>query len=194
MSSFRTATRRTAFVAAVVAAVAAVPFAAAADAGADPTRSPLTNAQVKVIKDATKQYRDVDAAVADGYLPTDACSAIPGVGGMGYHYFNPGYASDGVVDPRKPEVLLYHAAANGELVLGGVEYFAADADQDPATADDRPYLYGQPFDGPMLGHEPGMPVHYDLHVWLYTKNPNGLLDPWNPRVTCGEQPTDTHVH
>ena len=32
-----------------------------------------------------------------------------------------------------------------------------------------------PFDSPMLGHEPGMPVHYDLHVWLYRHNPAGLF-------------------
>jgi hypothetical protein len=31
---------------------------------------------------------DVNVAIADGYVPTDACDAIPGVGGMGYHYFH----------------------------------------------------------------------------------------------------------
>jgi hypothetical protein len=29
-----------------------------------------------------------------------------------------------------------------------------------------------------------MPVHYDLHVWLYQANPNGLLKPENPEVDC----------
>ena len=45
-------------------------------------------------------------------------------------------------------------------------------------------LFGVPFDGPMLGHEPGMPKHYDLHVWLYERNPAGLFAAWNPRVHC----------
>lgn len=39
----------------------------------------------------------------------------------------------------------------------------------------------------MDGHEvppgaPPMPVHYDLHVWLYKSNPAGELTPENPRV------------
>lgn len=66
----------------------------------------------------------------------------------------------------------------------GVEYFKADADQDLATDGDRPSLYGHPFEGPMPGHEPGMPVHFDLHVWLYRSNPLGMLSTWNPNVKC----------
>jgi hypothetical protein len=29
-----------------------------------------------------------------------------------------------------------------------------------------------------------MPIHYDLHVWLWQHNPSGLFAPWNPDVTC----------
>jgi hypothetical protein len=57
------------------------------------------------------------------------------------------------------------------------------ASQGP-THDDRPSLWGRPFDGPMTGHDPGMPVHYDLHVWLYDSNPAGVFAPWNPSVSC----------
>jgi hypothetical protein len=48
-------------------------------------------------------------------------------------------------------------------------------------------LFGQPFDGPMEGHEPLMPHsthHYDLHVWLWKENPAGLFKPTNPTLTC----------
>jgi hypothetical protein len=45
-------------------------------------------------------------------------------------------------------------------------------------------LFGRPFDGPMLGHEPGMPPHYDLHVWVWQANPEGIFAPFNPNVTC----------
>ena len=71
-----------------------------------------------------------------------------------------------------------------KLRLGAVEYFQADADGDLNTDDDRPFMFDLPFDGPMFGHEPGMPVHYDLHVWLYRHNPAGLFAMWNPRVSC----------
>jgi hypothetical protein len=29
-----------------------------------------------------------------------------------------------------------------------------------------------------------MPKHYDLHVWLYKRNPAGLFAAYNPRVQC----------
>jgi hypothetical protein len=66
----------------------------------------------------------------------------------------------------------------------GLEYWKADADGDLSTDEDRPSLFGQPFDGPMPGHNPGMPVHYDLHVWLFAKNPSGFFAPFNPELNC----------
>ena len=74
--------------------------------------------------------------------------------------------------------------ANGSLELVAVEYFAVDADQDLGTATDRPSAFGRPFDGPMLGHSPGMPIHYDLHVWVVEANPEGVFAQWNPAIAC----------
>ncbi|HEY1386644.1 MAG TPA: hypothetical protein VGF43_23670, partial [Dongiaceae bacterium] len=48
-------------------------------------------------------------------------------------------------------------------------------------------LFGQPFMGPMEGHEPLIPkefVHYDLHAWLFKDNPLGMFSPTNPDVSC----------
>lgn len=104
---------------------------------------------------------------------------------MGFHYLHPELAADNVIDPARPEVLVYQATRDGQMRLGAVEYFVADTDQDLTTDDDRPELFGTyPFEGPMDGHEPGMPIHYDLHVWLYRHNPAGQLAGWNPTVTC----------
>ncbi|MDP9434949.1 MAG: hypothetical protein M3P93_07050 [Actinomycetota bacterium] len=64
-----------------------------------------------------------------------------------------------------------------------VTFLVPDPDQDLSTDDDRPFLFGQPFDGPMRGHEPGMPAHDDLHVWTH-EAPDGLFATWNPRVSC----------
>ena len=30
----------------------------------------------------------------------------------------------------------------------------------------------------------GMPVHYDLHVWLWKHNPSGVFAPFNPDASC----------
>jgi hypothetical protein len=111
---------------------------------------------------------------------------------MGIHYANQELVADGKLDVTKPEILVYQPTPSGKLRLGAIEYFRADADQDLATDRDRPSLFGMPFDGPMLGHEPGMPVHYDLHVWLYRHNPAGRFAMWNPRVRCPD--TGGHNH
>jgi hypothetical protein len=29
-----------------------------------------------------------------------------------------------------------------------------------------------------------MPIHYDLHVWLWKHNPSGLFAPFNPEASC----------
>jgi hypothetical protein len=36
----------------------------------------------------------------------------------------------------------------------------------------------------MPGHNPTMPVHYDLHVWIWKANPSGLFAPFNPALSC----------
>jgi hypothetical protein len=133
---------------------------------------------------ATRAFRDLEAAKAAGYEQASDCEDDPKYGAMGIHYANPELVADGKLDVERPEILVYQPTADGGRRLGAVEYFQVDGDQDLATADDRPSLFGLPFDGPMLGHEPGMPIHYDLHVWLYEHNPAGLFAMWNPRVHC----------
>lgn len=150
---------------------------------ADPSGA-LTPAQRRVIREATARYRHPDAAVAAGYVPTDVCEADPAQGGMGYHYGRAELLTDALVDPTQPEVLVYAPDRDGELRLAAIEYLAVDADGDLATDDDRPTLFGEPFDGPMPGHVPGQPVHYDIHAWLWRHNPAGELAPFNPTLTC----------
>ncbi len=131
---------------------------------------------------ATAKYNSVTKALADGYLATVDCVEAPpagppgALGGMGFHYVNLGLM-DPFVDPLTPEILLYVPTAAG-VRLVGVEYLAVDVGQ-PA-----PVLFGQTMNGPMAGHGPGQPDHYDLHVWLWEANPDGIFADWNPNVSC----------
>ncbi len=93
----------------------------------------------------------------------DECAEAPGLGAMGYHYVNPELIGDGRVDPTRPEVLLFAPTKKGPKLVG-VEYLVFDADGLLETDDDRPTMLGHGLEGPMPGHEPGMPVHYDLHA------------------------------
>ena len=148
-----------------------------------PAATELTGAQRQVIREATRHLADIDVAIAAGYLPTDECAEAPGLGAMGYHYVNPQLIGDGRIDPTQPEVLLFAPTRKGPKLVG-VEYLVFDADGLLETDDDRPTMLGHGLEGPMPGHEPGMPVHYDLHAWVFTDNPSGELATWNPAITC----------
>ena len=139
---------------------------------------------LQAVKAATARYRLFGQAKRDGYtVAGEPCVASP-LGTIGIHAVNPALLGDPAIDPLRPEMLLYVPRKNGKLRLVGVEYFKVDADGDLATDGDRPSLFGHPFDGPMAGHSPTMPVHYDLHVWLWKHNPSGLFATFNPSASC----------
>ena len=138
--------------------------------------------QLAALKKSLAPFQDVRAAEAAGFIPASGCE-VSDEGGMGVHYLHPARAAQ-APDAAVPSILLYEPRADGSLRLLGAEWFQADADQDLHTDADRPTLFGQPFNGPMPGHNPMMPVHYDLHVWLFDSNPAGVFAPWNPSVDC----------
>lgn len=139
-------------------------------------RDPAVIAQLAAARAATAKYRFLPFATADGY-DAHMCLARD-QGGMGFHYFNE--SRFGSLDPQRPAGLLYEAGDDGGRKLVGVEWVVPVSDSEKA----RPRLFGQDFQGPMPGHYPGMPAHYDLHVWLYKNNPSGLFAQWNPTVKC----------
>jgi len=131
---------------------------------------------LKSVRQATARFNSTTQAIRAGYLPTDHCVAMPGVGGMGYHWVNPNHFSeDGSWDPRAPQALLYATGPGGNVQLAGVEYILADVGQP------HPQFGDQPFD---VGGTPDPNPHYSLHVWLYEENPNGMFAPFNPNVSC----------
>lgn len=149
------------------------------------------------IRAATAKYHDVATAEAAGYIPVSECVEVPGRGGMGVHYLNPGYANDPGIDPLRPEVLLYAPGTDGPKLVG-VEYWTialANTDAGPAPwfgsapppdgfFTTTPTVLGHSFDGPMPGHDSSMPWHYDKHVWIWLDNAAGMFAQFNPKVSC----------
>jgi hypothetical protein len=139
----------------------------------------------QTVKAATSRFHSFKQAQKAGYTVVgEPCVASP-LGTMGIHAVNPRLLEDPAIDPLRPEILLYVPKnKHGKLRLVGLEYWKADADGDLTTDGDRPSVLGQPFDGPMPGHNPTMPVHYDVHVWLFAENPSGFFAPFNPNLSC----------
>lgn len=139
----------------------------------------LEELQLRQARVAFEKLRTIELAQAAGYVEASPC--IPGEGA---HYIKPALAQDAVLDPSQPELLMFALGPEQKLELVGLEYWRADSDGDKSTASDRPSLFGHAFDGPMDGHAPGMPVHYDMHVWLGRTNPSGLFTVPNPNIGC----------
>ena len=144
---------------------------------------------------ATARYHKESTALAHGYIAEPVCVGVPGVAAMGYHYPNPALTRDLEVDARFPEILIYAERPNGTKALIALEYFVpvlsngqpwmGSATEPPPIVDNAaPVLFGRTFDGPMPGHAPGMPWHYDLHVWAWEHNPAGTFVGMNPRLRC----------
>jgi hypothetical protein len=152
---------------------------------------------LEAVRAATEAYADVDLALDDGYVPQDGCDEDERGAAMGVHYVRIAASLDQDLELEAPDVLLYLGAGRGAppagLRLVGVEYVRpALVDGavvlEPPVADDPfdppPELFCRPFDGPMAGHVDGQPWHYDLHVWLYADNPDGMFAAYNPAERC----------
>ena len=139
------------------------------------------NADLAAARRATAAFHDAQTAQSAGYQVDNHCVESP-AGVMGFHYVKP--SSFGSTDPRSPAGLLYVPSSDSGVRLAGVEYIVPDADQNLTTTGDRPSMFGEAFAGPMAGHVPGMPVHYDLHVWTWAHNPAGMFAEWNPALSC----------
>ena len=152
-------------------------------------------AEIAAVRAALDKYKDPVVAIRDGYLSTVGCIDFPGgttehaehgmsmnykPGAMGVHFINMGYVGP-KLDPTKPQVLLYEPVGD-KLVLAGAEWFMPSQ-----LSKTPPTVLGHQLMGPMEGHAPIMPAelhHWDLHVWLYKNNPNGMFEPTNPAVKC----------
>lgn len=146
--------------------------------------SPASQAALESIRAATATYQSEAAALNAGFAVATPCVSAGPLGGMGYHYLNPDRLGDGVIDPSRPELLLYEPRANGSVEFIGVE-FMVDADVWDATHSAAPVMMDRSFDEHRGSERHGLDFdHYELHVWSVRDNPFGLTAPFNPRVTC----------
>jgi hypothetical protein len=147
-------------------------------------RNPAS-ALVKVVRDATDRYRDVKVAEADGYQLKFGCVSGGEFGAMGLHYVNFPLVLDGVLDPTRPEIVIYEPLPNGRLRLVGADYLVLASDWDSNNAA-PPELMGQLlhlFESP---NRFGLPNFYTLHVWAWKENPTGTFSNWHAKVSCDD--------
>jgi hypothetical protein len=136
----------------------------------------------ETVRNAAGIYKDLSKAEAAGYGKFLGCVSGPQEGAMGVHFPNGSLVGDGILDPQQPEVLVYEVK-NGRYNLVAVEYLVL-ADDWNANNDSPPVLMGQVFNYVGSPNRYGMPAFYELHVWAWKTNPNGVFADWNPNVSC----------
>jgi hypothetical protein len=166
-----------------IAIVIAVTSTAAAQQETSAHHRRPTGDLVDVVRNATERFKDVAVAESEGYALMFGCVSGPDSGAMGLHYVNLSLVGDKVLDPARPEIVIYEPLPNGRLKLIGADFLVFAADWHAAN-DATPQLGGQLmhlFESP---NRFGLPDFYTLHVWAWKDNPSGTFSNWHSNVSC----------
>ena len=167
---------------AAVAMVASTPVALAHDEHEGESNPDAFTGLVRDVHQAANRFQDVNTAPSEGYVSTASCVSGPNQGAMGVHYVNNALVEDGVLDVRRPEVLVYEPSEEG-LRLVAVEFFVV-AEQWDAANTAPPIIGGQHLNYVGEPNRLRMPAYYELHVWAWKRNSSGVFSDWNPNVSC----------
>ena len=141
------------------------------------------SALLKIVRGATDRFHNVAQAEAEGYALQFGCVSGESSGAMGLHFVNGPLVNSGVIDPAKPQIVIYEPTTNGNFRLIGADYLVV-ADTWNAHHSSPPELMGQLFHLFDTPNRFGLPAFYSLHVWAWKDNPNGAFVNWHPNVNC----------
>lgn len=143
-------------------------------------------ALIKVVRESTERFKDVAEAEKEGYALQFGCVSGPDQGAMGLHFINMDLVGKGIIDPTKPQIILYEPTADGHLKLTGADFLvdAQQWDNDKTHKPGPPELMGQLFHYFESPNRFGLKAFYTLHVWAWKDNPNGAFVNWHPAVAC----------
>jgi hypothetical protein len=141
---------------------------------------------VQDVREATRQFLDVNDAGPAGYEPAFGCVSGPDHGAMGIHYVNGGLVGDGQIDVAHPEALIYEPMGNKRRLVG-VEYIVDAATWLKNNNNTPPALDGQDFQFVAAPNRFNLADFFELHVWAWRDNPQGAFVDWNNHVTCEGQ-------
>lgn len=141
---------------------------------------------VREVREATRQFLDVNNTGPAGYGPAFGCVTGPDHGAMGIHYVNMTLVGDGELAVDKPEALIYEPVGNARRLVG-VEYIVDAATWLAAHDNVPPSLDGQDFQFVGAPNRFNLNPFFELHVWAWRDNPQGAFVDWNNSVTCEHQ-------
>jgi hypothetical protein len=156
---------------------------AAQQAEMTPEQQSKADTLLKVVRQSTERFKDVSVAKAAGYALQFGCVAGDDAGAMGLHYINGDLVGAGVLDPTRPQIVIYEPVPGGGLKLIGADFLVL-ADTWNASHSAPTQLMGQAFHLFTNPNRFGLPAFYTLHVWAWKDNPKGAFVNWHPHVSC----------
>jgi hypothetical protein len=185
--AFTSLPRLAALFAGAAALITMLPAGARAQAGPGHVHSDggldASTGLIKVVREATERFQDVEVAKAEGYVLQFGCVTGGDGGAMGMHFVKGEFVADGELDPTKPEIVIYEPQPNGKLKLIGADYLVL-ADQWNAKHSATPEMMGQLFHYFEAPNRFGLPAFYTLHVWAWKESPTGAFVNWHQNVSC----------
>jgi hypothetical protein len=133
---------------------------------------------VEDVRNATRQFLDVNNAVRAGYDAAFGCVSGPDHGAMGIHYVKKNELSIGY-----PQALIYEPIGN-KRELVGVEYIVDAKTWLKNNNNETPALDGQDFQFVGAPNRFNLDPFFELHVWAWRDNPQGAYVDWNNHVSC----------
>jgi hypothetical protein len=150
-----------------------------------------TSPLIDKVRAATARFKDINVALAEGWVQGTPCVSGPETGAMGVHFVQPSRIAAGVLQADKPEALIYEPLADGAFRLVGVEFIVlANVWQKQHPAGGTPALEGDLLNYVGAPNRYGLPAFYELHVWAWQHNPMGSFADWNTAVSCDKQGAD----
>jgi hypothetical protein len=151
--------------------------------GTTQSRSANAGTLLKIVRESTERFKDVRTAMSEGYALQFGCVTGSDSGAMGLHYVNGALVAGGILDPKRPQIVIYEPMPDGSLKLIGADYLVI-AEQWHKTHQETPEMMGQLFHLFEAPNRFGLPAFYTLHVWAWKDNPNGAFVNWHPNVSC----------
>jgi hypothetical protein len=183
MSIRQSSTKVALFILGVATLVTLRPSGVGAQAAHDHEQDNKSGGLIKVVREATERFQDVEVAKAEGYVLQFGCVSGSDSGAMGMHFVNGALVGDGELDPTRPEIVIYEPLPNGKLKLIGADYLVlADAWNTKHAA--PPEMMGQLFHLFEAPNRFGLPTFYTLHVWAWKESPTGAFVNWHQNVSC----------
>jgi hypothetical protein len=157
--------------------------------GAAASQSQTTaSSLIDKVRVATERFKDINVAIAEGFVQGTPCVSGPDTGAMGVHFVLPSRIAGGVLQADQPEALIYEPLPGGALRLVGVEFIVlASVWQTQHPTGGTPALDGDLLNYVAAPNRYGLPAFYELHVWAWEQNPKGSFADWNTAVSCDKQ-------